>query len=340
MGKTIPEHITNLPEDFLNTPLGQSLRPMIDGAFSGPPPQPFAQHTVSSALTPPPPQPLATTIKLPQFQQTIRFPTTIAELDSVISSSQMAVAFFTSETCGPCKMIEPHYHSLSKTHTNISFIQIDTHKAFALARQQQITATPTFKTYLNGKLYAEWKGGNPTILDSNLTQLVEAAKPPLPPNLRGHYSQSPILFSRPPPMDKVLPKLPPGAFPRPLLSSISTFLSAKGNVEVLVPPLVNWANCQKELDYNLENAWVVVDLLRVAIADRRVSGWFAIDGIDTISDIVKKVTARDDAEWQLRIVTVQLVSSPSLENLTIDCEHVFYAVADDGEFATVFTRVD
>jgi len=291
----------------LNTPFGQSLRPMIDGVFSAPPSQPFASQPMRQPPSSSSPQVRAPSLPAPQSQQTIRFPTTTAEFDSAISSSKMTIAFFTSETCGPCRMIEPHYHSLSKSHTNISFIQVDTHKSFAVARQHQITATPTFKTFLNGRLYAEWKGANMSTLDSNLTQLVEAAKPPLPPTLRGHYNQSPILFSRSPPMDKVLPKLPSGVFPKPLLTSISRFLSAKGNTEVLVPPLVNWASCQRELDYNVENAWVVVDLLRAAVADRRVSGWFAIDGLDTISDIVKKVVSRDDGEWQLRIVTVQLV---------------------------------
>lgn len=147
-------------------------------------------------------------------------------------------------------------------------------------------------------------------LDSNLSRLIEAAKPPLPPSLRGNYSQSPILFTRSPPMDKVIPNLPSGVLPKPLLESISAFLSAKGDTDVLVPPLVTWARCQRELDYNVENAWMVVDLLRAALADRRVSGWFAVDGLDTLSDIIRKVSSRDEGEWQLRVVTVQLVNSP------------------------------
>ena len=104
-----------------------------------------------------------------------------------------------------------------------------------------------------------------------------------------------------------MPKLPPGVLPKPLLESISAFLNAKGNTDVLVPPLVAWAECQRKLDYNVENAWMVVDLLRAAVADRRVSGWFAVDGLDTLADIIKTVASRDEGEWQLRVVTVQFV---------------------------------
>jgi desumoylating isopeptidase 1 len=204
-------------------------------------------------------------------------------------------------------MVEPHFHSLSRSHTNITFLQIDTQRAFPISQQHQITATPTFKTFLNGNLLSEWKGANISALDSNLSRLIEAARPLLPPSLRGHYSQSPILFARPPPMDKVMPKLPSGVFPKPLLDSISVFLSAKGDTDVLVPPLIAWAECQRKLDYNVENAWMVIDLLRAAVADRRVSGWFAVDGLDTLADVIRKVSSRDEGEWQLRVVTVQFV---------------------------------
>jgi len=111
-------------------------------------------------------------------------------------------------------------------------------------------------------------------------------------------------------MQKVIPSLPVGVLPKPLLESISAFLSAKGDTDVLVPPLAAWASCQRELDYNLENSWMVTDLLRAAMADRRVSGWFAVDGLDIISDLVKKAAARSESEWQLRVVTVQLVHYP------------------------------
>jgi desumoylating isopeptidase 1 len=275
---------------------------MIDGTFAARSGQ-QQQRMVS------PPQTHAPQISAPQTQQTVQFPNTPAEFDRLVSSSNLAIAFFTSETCGPCKMVEPHYHSLSKTHTNITFIHVDTHKQYAVAQQHQITATPTFKTYLNGQIYAEWKGANPSSLDSNLARLIEVGRPPLPPSLRGNYSQSPILFSRAPPMEKIIPKLPPGVLPKPLLESISMFLSAKGNTDILVPPLSAWAKVQRELDYNVENAWMVVDLLRAGMADRRISGWFAIDGLDILAGIVKTVNSRDEGEWQLRVVAAQLVSS-------------------------------
>jgi len=306
VSKTIPLHISSLPEDFLNTPFGQSLRPMIDGAFAGPPPSQSFGHQSNF----PSQQQQSPHLSAPQTQQNVHFPTTMASFDSLLSSSTMAIAFFTSETCGPCKMIEPRFHSLSKTHTNITFIQIDTQRAFPVAQHYQIRATPTFMTFLNGRVEMEWKGANISALESNISRLLETAKPTLPPTLRGHYSQSPMSFARSPPMQKMIPSLPPGVLPKLLLESISAFLSSKGDTDVLVPPLTAWAASQRELDYGVENAWMITDLLRAAMADRRVSGWFAVDGLDVISDLVKKVAARDESEWQLRVVTVQLVHTP------------------------------
>jgi desumoylating isopeptidase 1 len=272
---------------------------MIDGAFASRPPPAQEPYVPPSQIHQRP-----TTTG--QTHQTVRFPSTTAEFDSLISSSSMAIAFFTSETCGPCKMIEPQFQSLSRSYSNIVFIHVDTQKQFAIARTHQISATPTFKTFLNGQILSEWKGANISALDSNVSRLLEAARPPLPPHLRGSYSQSPILFPRAPPLDKVLPKLP-AVIPKPLLERISKFLAAKGNTDVLVPPLVPWSNVQKDLDYNVENAWMVVDLLRAGMADKRISGWFAVDGLDTITKVVKDVNIRDEGEWQLRVVTVQLV---------------------------------
>jgi len=291
---------------------------MIDGVFARPPSQPIAPPTSTSTI-PPPSFPTA------QALDTIKYPASVSDFNDIITSSKMSVAFFTSATCGPCKMIEPHYRSLSKSRTNIKFILVDIGKNYALGQAHGITATPTFKTFLNGQQFAEWKGANKSALDDNLSRLIEAARPPLPPNLRGHYSQSPILFPRSPPMEKVLSQLPDNIFPKPMLQSISTFLGKKEDTHVLVPPLSNWAEIQRKLDYDLENAWMVVDLLRAAMSDKRVSGWFAIDGLSTIEHIVKRVHARDEKEWQLRVVTVQLVH-PLYYRLIIDRELVFNAV--------------
>jgi desumoylating isopeptidase 1 len=275
---------------------------MIDGVFTRPPQQ---------AIPPPikPSRQAQPSISAAQAQPNIQYPSSISEFNSIISSWKMAIAFFTSETCGPCKMIEPYFHSLSKSHTNIKFILVDIGRNYALAQAHNITATPTFQTFLNGQQLTEWKGANQAALNQNLTRLIDSSRPSLPPSLRGHYSQSPILFPRSPPMQKVLSQLPDKVFPKPLLQSISTFLAKKEDTHVLVPPLSNWAEMQRNLDYDLENAWMVVDLLRAAMADKRVSGWFAVDGLSTIADIVKRAHARDEKEWQLRVVTIQLVYS-------------------------------
>src|SRR5579862_8075092 len=104
---------------------------MIDGVFTRPPQQ---------AIPPPikPSRQAQPSISAAQAQPNIQYPSSISEFDSIISSWKMAIAFFTSETCGPCKMIEPYFHSLSKSYTNMLFIHVDTQKQFAVARAHQI----------------------------------------------------------------------------------------------------------------------------------------------------------------------------------------------------------
>jgi thiol-disulfide isomerase/thioredoxin len=275
---------------------------MIDGAFARPPSGAGMPPSVASSY-----QPQQPSLPAAQAKEMIFHPASVSEFDNLVSSSKMAIAFFTSATCGPCKMIEPYYHSLSKSHTNIKFILVDIGRAYELGQAHKITATPTFKTFLNGQQFGEWKGANKATLDERLTRLLEAARPAIPPSLQFHYNQAPLLFPRSPPMAKVLPQLPEKVFPGPLLQSISTFLGKKEDTHILVPPLSNWAEIQRNLNYDLDNAWMVVDLLRAAVSDKRVSGWFVIDGLSTIEDIVKRVHARDEKEWELRVVTVELV---------------------------------
>ncbi|KNE66502.1 hypothetical protein AMAG_11635 [Allomyces macrogynus ATCC 38327] len=57
VGRGIPDHILGLPRDFLDTPFGQAMRPMIDAFFSSPhqPVNQFPMPMAVSGVTPAPP---------------------------------------------------------------------------------------------------------------------------------------------------------------------------------------------------------------------------------------------------------------------------------------------
>ncbi|KAI4845010.1 DUF862-domain-containing protein, partial [Aureobasidium sp. EXF-8846] len=86
--------------------------------------------------------------------------TQLSSVDNLLAGAKdrCAVIFFTSSTCGPCKMAYPTYDSLAAEHTKVPFIKIDINEAHALATKYSIRATPTFMTFLHGKKDNEWTG--------------------------------------------------------------------------------------------------------------------------------------------------------------------------------------
>jgi hypothetical protein len=117
VGKSIPEHIINLPRTFLETPFGQMMKPQIEralkgvtqGTGTGPAPGPSVQPTTARAV-PPAPQPVA-----PPGVGTVRMVSNLSQLQTELSSAShsCAVIFFTSSTCPPCKAVYPTYDELA-----------------------------------------------------------------------------------------------------------------------------------------------------------------------------------------------------------------------------------
>jgi desumoylating isopeptidase 1 len=84
-----------------------------------------------------------------------------ASFRSFLNTNKAAVAFFTSATCGPCKMIEPlfiklaedkGFKSQSPSQKGAAFAKIDISfgQGQSVAAEWRIKATPTFLFFLNG----------------------------------------------------------------------------------------------------------------------------------------------------------------------------------------------
>lgn len=192
VGKSIPAHITGLPAEFLETPLGQQLRPMIEAMF-GP-----SQHGGPSAAPSLAPSrtPLSIdTTSAPAANTGVELDArSLAQLDSAVRSHRAVVAFFTRDGCGPCRMIEPELRNLvaeinssyvqagrRRTSTPKNFlysVRIDTGVAFDAASHHKVTATPTFILFHRGEVFYRFMGANVGELRMSLYNLVSNSYPP------------------------------------------------------------------------------------------------------------------------------------------------------------------
>nr|KMM71899.1 hypothetical protein CPAG_08198 [Coccidioides posadasii RMSCC 3488] len=280
VGKGIPEYIRNLPETFLDSPFGQMMKPYIDnmlrGPAQGPPPQP------GQPMTPSTPQAL-----VPSPSGRVHNVTTLNELKNLLLQAQnsCAVIFFTSSTCPPCKLVYPAYDQLAEEVGNkATLIKVDINYAYEISSTYNVRATPTFMTFLKGQKDDEWSGADEGRLRSNVRLLVQMAWPPHPhtnmklPSLQ-RMIDSYICYRKVPPLDKLVQKVGPAAND-PILAELVTFLKQESKPNSAKPPIPNLSSLAAFVQTNFprlpsEIQFAVVDLVRTAFIDPRVSGFFA-----------------------------------------------------------------
>ncbi|KAG8902083.1 hypothetical protein FRC00_002002 [Tulasnella sp. 408] len=115
-----------LPADFLSTPFGQSMRPMIDNMF---------RRAVPTTSTPVPAPPNVSTLGIPSTSNfdpnTLTNPIQIAgssaSFNNLLRSNRIVVAFFTSDTCPPCGMIAPVFKQIAedKNRPGVAFVEVN-----------------------------------------------------------------------------------------------------------------------------------------------------------------------------------------------------------------------
>ncbi|KAI9509187.1 DUF862-domain-containing protein [Russula earlei] len=151
-----------------------------------------------------------------------------ASFRSLLASHRAVVAMFTSATCGPCRMIEPVFEEIAREkgrrrgsvesqgqgQGEVAFVKVDLGVGMgsAVAREYNVTATPTFGFFLDGKRIHELKGINAPELRTQVDLLLYQAFPPHPhasldlPSVFA-VSTEPILFAQVPALDTVHEKL-------------------------------------------------------------------------------------------------------------------------------------
>ncbi|TFK39368.1 DUF862-domain-containing protein [Crucibulum laeve] len=340
-GGSIPSYIKDLPTDFLSTPFGAALRPTIDAMYRRPSPgaAPIPAATAAAANVSPNPQ-LASSIlqsiatqaqaggfhpspngnaqSPPPLQatQTLTAPINIitnpASFRSFLGGHRAAVAFFTSATCPPCRMIEPIFERLAEEkgvqggRNGAGFAKIDLGVGMGrnVAAEYGVRATPTFISFLDGKKVEEVKGADAAGLKSMIDLVIFQAFPPHPhtalsvPAIQA-VSFNPILFSQVPPIDSVLGKLSAfiDAAPWPstqtqsqvqvktaLTSTVAPYLKARFATTPPTPLpsatpaiLSTWAQATAALTLALpiESLFPLADMWRLALLDPAVGTWSA-----------------------------------------------------------------
>ncbi|KAF9700415.1 hypothetical protein EKO04_001904 [Ascochyta lentis] len=335
VGKGIPAHITSLPQDVLNTPFGQMLRPQLDSMM-----RPITQAPTPQPVTPARPQATTSTPNgaanaaptsngnaLAAYTGRVNNVTAIKDVDRLLelAKDRSAIIFFTSATCGPCKLVYQPYDDLAaEAGSKCIFIKIDFTRAdrSVNVRYPDVRATPTFITYSKGSKRDEWSGADPRQLRSNVESLLNATFPPHPhlsqstPHLL-RQSQRPITFAKVPPLEKLAAKM--GDLGKdPAVTSIVSFINAReksGAMDAPLTQLPKFASFLRNSTSQLppELLFTAFDLLRVALTDIRVAGFFAEEhkgatGIPaTVHHLLSHVEGlSESAPYPLRLTTLHL----------------------------------
>ena len=325
VGKSIPNHITSLPQTVLNTPFGQMLKPQLDQAVRGvtqapvPPSnipsadrriQEMSSHAMPNGVSP----------KQREHVPGIVYkPTRLNQLDELLSSARdtCAVIFFTSSTCPPCKLVYPAYDELAVAAGNKAIlIKVDLSEAYEIGAKYQVRVTPTFWTFLRGEKENEWTGANESQLRGNINLLVQMAHPAHPhaglrvPTLQRSHKQ-PVTYAKVPPLDKLIAKLGPGGSDASV-TALKDFIMHRQNsgaVDAPLPSMPDISSCISKSLQTLpaETIFPLIDLFRVALVDPRVSGYYTQDRQQTVRAIIGNVLQLDSqCPYQLRIVTLHM----------------------------------
>lgn len=256
----------------------------------------------------------------------VHYVSSISELDALLSSARhsCAVIFFTSATCPPCKIVYPTYDELAAeagTRSGAKLIKIDisaSHSAHAIAQRYSVRATPTFITFLKGQKQDEWAGANSAQLRGNVRLLLQMARPKqhqhatlkLPSFQR--FIKKPILYSRAPPLDKLLAKIGPkfssGQSVQDLVSYIRT-RDEKGMTEAPLPNLHAFSDYLTTSYASLptETHFAVIDLVRCAAVDSRVSSFLSTEhGHKLLSTVLSHGDEFSSSPYNIQSTSLQL----------------------------------
>lgn len=373
-GGSLPSYIKDLPSDFLSTPFGAALRPTIDAMFRGraatgvltPPPdipndspnpalassllQAVAASATSNSSGAPSssrnylPTPAPTSPPTPVQSNSLTTPVHIAtnpsSFHNVLHTHRAVVAFFTSATCGPCRMIEPVFEDLARSKSrasDVAFVKIDLSVGMsnAVGGEYGVRVTPTFILFLDGNKTHEMKGVNAPELRTQVDLLLYQAFPPHPhttlslPAIEA-ITLNAILFSQVLNLDTVLAKVTGFVDAAPswsgsatkeatkqiLAKNIIPYLKARGSSS---PPNISfdpWKDVTTSLATNLSagELFPVADIWRIALLEPAVCGWSATK-LGPESPILILLSKAEGAPRNYTLTVLKMISNAFANNV-------------------------
>ncbi|KAI1753472.1 DUF862-domain-containing protein [Xylaria castorea] len=321
LGKGIPEHIANMPQAVLDSPFGRMLQPQLAQMVE----QRKAQHGGLLGIQNGQQQANGTAAS---SSASIVEVSNLQALNTALqnAASKSAIIFFTSATCPPCKALYPLYNELaSENGKDVACIKVDISRAYDVAQQYAVSATPTFITFVHGKQQERWAGADAVRLRGTVKLLVEMATGPSHPHRLLHLphlsnpDSKAVLFTKVPPLPKLLSKMGPAAN-NAAVQGMKHFIearSAEGPAMATLPDLPAFSDflATSLADLPRELLFTVVDLFRCGLIDPRLSGYYAEEhGHKTIVAILGAVNGNPETPYALRLITLQmacnLFSSP------------------------------
>ncbi|KAJ1329528.1 desumoylating isopeptidase 1 [Microdochium nivale] len=329
VGKGIPEHIANMPQAVLDSPFGRMLQPQLTQMVETRKAQQGGLLGIQSNGGP------ATASHIPRPAPNgitrsfaVRNVGNMAELNNTLeaASKSSAVVFFTSATCPPCKAMYPLYDELAaEWGSKVSLVKVDVSRAMDVGQAYSIRGTPTFATFLHGKEQERWSGADASRLRSTIPLLAQMAHPKhpheslnLPSFTTGNSSGSvkPQLYTKVPPLSKLLAKLGPKAEDA-AVQGVKHFIDARssqGPAEATLPDMLAFSKFVQSAaagSVPRDLLFTVVDLFRCALIDPRFSGYFAEEAEHrTVAAVLDAVNGGGsspvECPYALRLVTLQL----------------------------------
>ena len=334
VGKDIPEHIRSLPQRFLETPMGQMMRTQIDQSMRQMTQAPDADmplqsskhrtngtSTTNGTSRKAHAQPTVFTNGQSSNRQSgkVHNVTKLQQLEQLLQSAKnsCAVIFFTSSTCAPCKIVYPAYDELAaEAGSRAVFTKVDLNQAYDISSKYRVRATPTFMTFLKGEKENEWSGANEAQLRGNVGLLLQMAIPRHPhANLRlpslQRLIKDPVMYKKSPPLEKLVAKIGPTA-QDPAFATLVDYIKTREKSGLAEAPLPNLHDFSDKLTASFsklpaEVHFAVIDLVRIAAIDSRVSSFLATETDQrTLVTLVPQSKDYVTAPYNVQLVSLQL----------------------------------